>query len=139
MSNDINIFFCQKKKWFRSDAETVFEQGRQNQERQIDGICIEFGPRFCPRNKRSLKKRKKVFSGFGPRSCLRSKCSLKKGLCRLPTVFVWLRIQFSGGAQVAQEELKYFQGAAVPLPPYFPRLCDSGTNNQHNKINAFHK
>jgi len=32
---------------------------RQNRERQLDRIFIEFGPRFCPRNKRSLKKNKK--------------------------------------------------------------------------------
>jgi len=29
--------------------------GGQNRERQIDGVFIEFGPLFCPRNKRSLK------------------------------------------------------------------------------------
>jgi len=39
-----------------SGAETIFGQGGQNWERQIDGVFIEFGPRFCPRNKRSLKK-----------------------------------------------------------------------------------
>jgi len=69
---------------------------------------FEFGPRFCPRNERPLKKNKKsspdldrdsvpeisvlyiyikkFFAGFGPRSCPRSKCSLKikkKGLRRL--------------------------------------------------------
>jgi len=27
----------------------------QNRERQIDEMFIEFGPRFCPRNKHSLK------------------------------------------------------------------------------------
>jgi len=39
-----------------SGAETIFGQREQNRERQIDGIFIEFGPLFCPRNKRSLKK-----------------------------------------------------------------------------------
>jgi len=41
-----------------SGAGTIFEQGMggQNRERQINGIFIEFGPLFCPRNKRSLKK-----------------------------------------------------------------------------------
>jgi len=84
-------------------AKTIFGPGggEQNRERQIDGIFIEFGPRFCSRNKRSL--RKKVFAGFGPRFLSRIKCSLKKGHSRLPTAFVWLRIQLSvgEGAQVA--------------------------------------
>jgi len=39
----------------------------------------------------------KVFAGFGPLFCPKNKRSLKKGLCRLPTAFVWPRIQFSGG------------------------------------------
>jgi len=47
-----------------SGAGTIFGQGGgQNRERQIDGTFIEFGPRFCPRNKRYLKK---VFAWFGP-------------------------------------------------------------------------
>jgi len=41
-----------------SGAGTIFGlgEGGQNRERQIDGVFIEFGPRFCPRSKRSLKK-----------------------------------------------------------------------------------
>jgi len=39
-----------------SGAGTIFGQGWQNRERQIVGFFIEFGPRFCPRNKRSLIK-----------------------------------------------------------------------------------
>jgi len=41
--------------------------------------------------------KKKVFAGFGPRFCPRNKRSLKtkkRGLRRLPIAFVWLRIQF---------------------------------------------
>jgi len=34
--------------------ELFLDRGGQNRERQIDGIFIEFGSRFCPRNKRSL-------------------------------------------------------------------------------------
>jgi len=34
--------------------ELFLDRGGQNRERQIDGFFIEFGPRFCPRNKRSL-------------------------------------------------------------------------------------
>jgi len=58
-----------------SGAGTIFGQGEQNWECQIDGIFIEFGPLFCLRNKRSLKK--KVFTGFGPLFCPRIKRSLK--------------------------------------------------------------
>jgi len=93
-----------------SGAETIFGQEGQNLERQIDGIFIEFGPRFCPRNKRSLKK------GF--RRIWKKNNTIQKGLCRLPTAFVWLRIQFSKGAQVVQGDPKYFRGrVAAPLLP----------------------
>jgi len=49
-----------------SDAGTIFGQGGQNRERQIDGIVIEFGPRFCPRDKRSLKKKalRRIWTAF---------------------------------------------------------------------------
>jgi len=69
-----------------SGAGTIFGQGGwgQNRKRQIDGTFIEFGPLFCPRNKRSLKK--KVFAEVGPLFCPRNKCSLKKRKKRsLPT------------------------------------------------------
>jgi len=47
-----------KTSHFNSGAGTIFgQEGGQNRERQIDGIFNEFGARFCPRNKRSLKKR----------------------------------------------------------------------------------
>jgi len=39
-----------------SGAGNYFWIGGQNWERQIDGVFIEFGPGFYPRNKRSLKK-----------------------------------------------------------------------------------
>jgi len=48
---------------------------------------------------------------FVPKVSVRLK--KRKGLCRLPTAFVWLRIQFTGGGGA-----KYFQGEQ--LPPLLP-------------------
>jgi len=62
---------------FGAAARELFLDRGQNRESQIDGIIIEFGPRFCPRNKRPLKNIKKVFDGFGPLFCPRNKRSLK--------------------------------------------------------------
>jgi len=92
--------------WVRaSSAETIFGRGGGGK----TGL-IEFEQRFCPRNKRSLKKggvgfsgfgplicprnkqkKEKVFAGFGPRSCPRSKCSLKR-----KKVFADFRLRFFG-------------------------------------------
>jgi len=73
----------------------------QNRERQIDGIFIEFGPRSCPRNKRSLK----------------------KGLRRIWTAFFAdfrLRLFGSDSSQGGASRPggpKYFQGGSCP-PTY---------------------
>jgi len=61
-------FYPQPKMPLRcSGAGTIFGQRGegQNRERQIDGIFIEFEPRFCPRNKRTLKKGlRQIWSAF---------------------------------------------------------------------------
>jgi len=96
-----------------------FWTGGQYRKCQIHGI---FGPRFCPRNKRSLR---------------------KKGLRWIWTVFLSQKLVFSKkkvfadfrlhlfdseyssqgeGAQVAQGGQNISRGGAAPLPPHFPRL-----------------
>jgi len=111
----------------------------QNRERQIDGIFIEFGPRFCPRNERSLKKglcqiwtafcptnkcslkkeEKNFFAGFRPCFCPRSKCSLKQIKKRSsPTsdcVCLAQNTVFRGGASFPGGP-KYLQGKLPPAP-----------------------
>jgi len=96
---------------------TIFGQGggSKNGKAKVMGSLSNLDRVFIPEISSSLKK--EVFAGLGPRSCPRSKCSLKKnkGLRRLPTAFVWLRIQFSGGAQIAQGGgAKIFPGGQLP-------------------------
>jgi len=87
-----------------------FWTGGQTGNTKLMGSFIEFGPRFCPKNKRSLKKNRS------------SDC-----VCRLPTAFVWLRIQFSGGKRKSPRGPKYFQGVQLPpplLPAPMPTRCN---------------
>jgi len=99
---------------------------------------------FCPKNKRSLKNKKKVFIGFGVTFWPKNQRSLKKRSSPDSECF-WLKIKHSlikqtknnifagleaffnpknrpgykseGGQKSSRREPKYLQGGSCPLPP----------------------
>jgi len=86
----------------------------------IDGIFIEFGPRFCPRNKRSLKK---VLAGFVPLFCSRNKRSLKEVFVDFRLLLFRSQNTVLRGGTSRPRGAKIFPGGQLLLsPPHFERI-----------------